>query len=86
VVNSELLREGLHGFSFSASRRLAGGADPGIVYMLAVRFMLKTDNGDSARDGRKKYLSRFDPRISPHRPRPPAGDPTRFADDRSAAG
>ena len=26
---------------------------PGIVYMLAVRFMLKTDNGDSARDGRK---------------------------------
>ncbi len=30
----------------------------GIVYMLAVRFMLKTDNGDSARDGRKRSTFR----------------------------
>ncbi len=62
--------------AFSASRRLASVVlIPGIVYMLAVRFMLKTDNGDSARDGRKKHLPRFDPRVSPHRPRSPAGHP-----------
>ncbi len=30
----------------------------GIVYMLAMRFMLKTDNGDSARDGRKRSTFR----------------------------
>jgi hypothetical protein len=29
----------------------------GIVYMLAVRFMLKTENGESARDGRKEAPS-----------------------------
>ncbi len=59
VVNSELLREGLHGFSFFQRHAdWPGGADPGIVYMLAVRFMLKTDNGDSARDGRKRSTFR----------------------------
>ncbi len=45
--------------AFSASRRLASVVlIPGIVYMLAVRFMLKTDNGDSARDGRKRSTFR----------------------------
>ena len=34
------------------------GCIMGIVYMLAVRFMLKTDNGDSARDGRKRSTFR----------------------------
>ncbi|EWE14419.1 TPA: SLC13 family permease [Klebsiella pneumoniae] len=59
VVNSELLREGLHGFSFF-SVTLIGLVVLilGIVYMLAMRFMLKTDNGDSARDGRKRSTFR----------------------------
>ncbi|EPW0407464.1 SLC13 family permease [Klebsiella pneumoniae] len=55
VVNSELLREGLHGFSFFSVTPIGLVVlILGIVYMLAVRFMLKTDNGDSARDGRKR--------------------------------
>ncbi|MDF1912386.1 SLC13 family permease [Klebsiella pneumoniae] len=59
VVNSELLREGLHGFSlFSVTPIGLVVLILGIVYMLAVRFMLKTDNGDSARDGRKRSTFR----------------------------
>ncbi len=59
VVNSELLREGLHGFSFfSVTPFGLVVLILGIVYMLAVRFMLKTDNGDSARDGRKRSTFR----------------------------
>ena len=59
VVNSELLREGLHGFSlFSVTPVGLVVLILGIVYMLAVRFMLKTDNGDSARDGRKRSTFR----------------------------
>ncbi|MCS5856280.1 SLC13 family permease [Klebsiella pneumoniae subsp. pneumoniae] len=59
VVNSELLREGLHGFSFFSVTPIGLVVlIPGIVYMLAVRFMLKTDNGDSARDGRKRSTFR----------------------------
>lgn len=58
VVNSELLREGLHGFSFFSVTPIGTVVlITGIVYMLAVRFMLKTDNGDSARDGRKEAPS-----------------------------
>ncbi|HBU9300314.1 SLC13 family permease [Klebsiella pneumoniae] len=59
VVNSELLREGLHGFSFFSVTPIGQVVlILGIVYMLAVRFMLKTDNGDSARDGRKRSTFR----------------------------
>ncbi|ENQ2800320.1 SLC13 family permease [Klebsiella pneumoniae] len=59
VVNSELLREGLHGFSFFSVTPIGLVVlILGIVYMLAVRFMLKTDNGDSARDGRKRSTFR----------------------------
>jgi di/tricarboxylate transporter len=59
VVNSELLREGLHGFSFFSVTPIGLVVlILGIVYMLAVRFMLKTDNSDSARDGRKRSTFR----------------------------
>ncbi|EPV1495119.1 TPA: SLC13 family permease [Klebsiella pneumoniae] len=59
VVNSELLREGLHGFSFFSVTPIGLVVlILGIVYMLAVRFMLKTDNGNSARDGRKRSTFR----------------------------
>ncbi|WP_096991472.1 SLC13 family permease [Klebsiella pneumoniae] len=59
VVNSELLRDGLHGFSFFSVTPIGLVVlILGIVYMLAVRFMLKTDNGDSARDGRKRSTFR----------------------------
>ncbi|MGE6456740.1 SLC13 family permease [Klebsiella quasipneumoniae] len=59
VVNSELLREGLHVFSFFSVTPIGLVVlILGIVYMLAVRFMLKTDNGDSARDGRKRSTFR----------------------------
>ncbi len=59
VVNSELLREGLHGFSFFSVTPIGLVVlILGIVYMLAVRFMLKTDNGDSARYGRKRSTFR----------------------------
>ncbi len=59
VVNSELLREGLHGFSFFSVTPIGLVVlILGIVYMLAMRFTLKTDNGDSARDGRKRSAFR----------------------------
>ncbi|HCI6729234.1 TPA: SLC13 family permease [Klebsiella variicola subsp. variicola] len=59
VVNSELLREGLHGFSFFSVTPIGLVVlILGIVYMLAVRFMLKTENGESARDSRKRSTFR----------------------------
>ncbi|HBS2505822.1 TPA: SLC13 family permease [Klebsiella variicola subsp. variicola] len=59
VVNSELLREGLHGFSFFSVTPIGLVVlILGIVYMLAVRFMLKTENGESERDGRKRSTFR----------------------------
>jgi di/tricarboxylate transporter len=74
VVNSELLREGLHGFSFFSVTPIGLVVLVlGIVYMLAVRFMLKAEKRPRARWAEKKHLPRFDQRISPHRPRPPAG-------------
>ncbi|UMX70054.1 anion permease [Klebsiella pneumoniae] len=76
VVNSELSARDCTASAFSASRRLAGAPDPGIVYMLAVRFMLKTDNGDSARDGRKRSTFRDLIRRAPPS-RSPAGHPLR---------
>ena len=87
VVNSELLREGLHGFSFFSVTPIGLVVlILGIVYMLALRFMLKTDNGDSARDGRKR--STFRDLIREY---PLTGRARRLAirpgsDDRSAAG
>ncbi|MEA4469067.1 SLC13 family permease [Klebsiella pneumoniae] len=59
VVNSELLREGLHGFSFFSVTPIGLVVlILGIVYILAMRFTLKTDNGASARDGRKRSTFR----------------------------
>ena len=58
MVNSELLREGLHGFSFFSVTPIGLVVlILGIVYMLAVRFMLKTDNGDSHAMGEKEAPS-----------------------------
>lgn len=59
VVNSELLREGLYGFSFFSVTPIGLVAlILGIVYMLMVRFMPKTENGGSAYGGRKRSTLR----------------------------
>ncbi|STU95703.1 transport protein [Klebsiella pneumoniae subsp. ozaenae] len=58
VVNSELLREGLHGFSFFSVTPIGLVVlILGIVYMLAVRFMLKTDNATPHAMGEKEAPS-----------------------------
>ena len=51
VVNSELLREGLQGFSFFSVTPI------GLV-MLVMRFMLKGDESEQVRDGRKRSTFR----------------------------
>jgi di/tricarboxylate transporter len=72
VVNSELLREGLHGFSFFSVTPIGLVVLVlGVVYMLAVRFMLKGKMASRARWAKKKHLPRSDQRISPHRARAP---------------
>lgn len=59
VVNSELLREGLHGFSFFSVTPIGLVVLLlGVVYMLAVRFMLRGGESDHARDGRKRSTFR----------------------------
>ena len=59
VVNSELLREGLHGFSFFSVTPIGLVVLLlGVVYMLAVRFMLRGGESDHARDGRKRSTDR----------------------------
>lgn len=47
VVNSELLREGLHGFNFSVTPLGIVVLALGIVYMLVMRFMLKAMRPDN---------------------------------------
>ncbi|PMC12295.1 SLC13 family permease, partial [Klebsiella aerogenes] len=59
VVNSELLREGLHGFSFFSVTPIGLVVLVlGIVYMLVMRFMLKSEDDSAARDVRKKSTFR----------------------------
>ena len=59
VVNSELLREGLQGFSFFSVTPIGLVVLLlGIVYMLLTRFMLKGEESDQSRDGRKKSTFR----------------------------
>lgn len=59
VVNSELLREGLSGFSFFSVTPLGLVILlMGIIYMLLMRFMLKGDNEEHQRDGWKRRTFR----------------------------
>lgn len=55
VVNSELLREGLHGFGFFSVTPIGLVVLLlGIVYMLLMRFMFKGEDTSSSRDGGKR--------------------------------
>nr|WP_318384103.1 SLC13 family permease [uncultured Enterobacter sp.] len=59
VVNSELLREGLAGFSFFSVTPLGLVILVlGILYMLVMRFVLKGEQPDHARDGWKRRTFR----------------------------
>ncbi|QET47693.1 SLC13 family permease [Klebsiella michiganensis] len=59
VVNSELLREGLQGFSFFSVTPIGLVVLVlGVFYMLVMRFMLKGEEGEQARDGRKRSTFR----------------------------
>ena len=58
VVNSELLREGLQGFFFSVTPIGLVVLVLGVFYMLVMRFMLKGDESEQVRDGRKRSTFR----------------------------
>ncbi|HFZ8994273.1 TPA: SLC13 family permease [Citrobacter freundii] len=59
VVNSELLREGLHGFSFFSMTPLGLMVLVlGIIYMLLMRFMFKGEVSPTQRDGWKRRTFR----------------------------
>ncbi|WP_230133564.1 SLC13 family permease [Klebsiella oxytoca] len=59
VVNSELLREGLQGFSFFSVTPIGLVVLVlGVFYMLVMRFMLKGDESEQVRDGRKRSTFR----------------------------
>ena len=59
VINSELIREGLEGFSlFSVTPIGLVVLVFGIFYMLVMRFLLKGDDGNQPRDGRKRSTFR----------------------------
>ncbi|MFP5595678.1 SLC13 family permease [Kluyvera sp. 142486] len=59
VINSELIREGLEGFSFFSVTPIGLVVLVlGILYMLVMRFMLKGDDGNTSRDGRKRSTFR----------------------------
>jgi di/tricarboxylate transporter len=59
VVNSELLREGLQGFSFFSVTPIGLVVLVlGVFYMLVMRFMLKGEEGEQVRDGRKRSTFR----------------------------
>ncbi|MFU0920403.1 SLC13 family permease [Kluyvera sichuanensis] len=59
VINSELIREGLEGFSFFSVTPIGLVVLVlGIFYMLVMRFMLKGDDGNASRDGRKRSTFR----------------------------
>ena len=59
VINSELIREGLEGFSFFSVTPIGLVVLVlGVIYMLVMRFMLKGDEGNLTRDGRKRSTFR----------------------------
>ncbi|HFK4063868.1 TPA: SLC13 family permease [Kluyvera ascorbata] len=59
VINSELIREGLEGFSFFSVTPIGLVVLVlGVLYMLVMRFMLKGDEGNPTRDGRKRSTFR----------------------------
>ncbi|HDG1689804.1 TPA: SLC13 family permease [Kluyvera georgiana] len=59
VINSELIREGLEGFSFFSVTPIGLVVLVfGIFYMLVMRFLLKGDDGNQPRDGRKRSTFR----------------------------
>ena len=59
VINSELIREGLEGFSFFSVTPIGLVVLVlGVLYMLVMRFMLKGDEGNLTRDGRKRSTFR----------------------------
>ncbi|WP_333494423.1 SLC13 family permease [Kluyvera sp. CHPC 1.251] len=59
VINSELIREGLEGFSFFSVTPIGLVVLVlGIFYMLVMRFMLKGDDANTSRDGRKRSTFR----------------------------
>ena len=58
-INSELIREGLEGFSFFSVTPIGLVVLVlGVLYMLVMRFMLKGDEGNLTRDGRKRSTFR----------------------------
>ncbi|MFB5640651.1 SLC13 family permease [Kluyvera ascorbata] len=59
VINSELIREGLEGFSFFSVTPIGLVVLVlGVLYMLVMCFMLKGDEGNLTRDGRKRSTFR----------------------------
>ncbi|HEB4874689.1 TPA: SLC13 family permease [Kluyvera ascorbata F0526] len=59
VINSELIREGLEGFSFFSVTPIGLVVLVlGVLYMLLMRFMLKGDEDNLTRDGRKRSTFR----------------------------
>ncbi|HGH5979431.1 TPA: SLC13 family permease [Kluyvera georgiana] len=59
VINSELIREGLEGFSFFSVTPIGLVVLVfGILYMLVMRFLLKGDDGSQPRDSRKRSTFR----------------------------
>jgi len=59
VINSELIREGLEGFSFFSVTPIGLVVLVfGILYMLVMRFLLKGDDGSQPRDNRKRSTFR----------------------------
>lgn len=59
VINSELIREGLEGFSFFSVTPIGLVVLVfGILYMLVMRFLLKGDDGNQPRDSRKRSTFR----------------------------
>ena len=59
VINSELIRERLEGFSFFSVTPIGLVVLVfGIFYMLVMRFLLKGDDGNQPRDGRKRSTFR----------------------------
>jgi di/tricarboxylate transporter len=87
VVNSELLREGLQGFSFFSVTPIGLVVLVlGVFYMLVMRFMLKGDEGEQAAMGVSEAPSAILSKIIISRARAPPGHSPRLADDWPAPG
>jgi di/tricarboxylate transporter len=87
VVNSELLREGLQGFSFFSVTPIGLVVLVlGVFYMLVMRFMLKGDEGEQAAMAVKEAPSAILSKIIISRGARAAGHSPRLADDWPAPG